>query len=89
MRRHDDELTGTIYAVVDGLDGRAHHVRLCNLDAAGDAEPGSIVELRRFQDSRGKQRQALAVRSDLRLLRATASPAFTGSGSVLHPAGSP
>lgn len=63
----DDELAGTAYAVVDGIDGRAHHVRLPDLDAAADSEPGSIVELRSYQDSRGRQRLALAVRSDLSL----------------------
>jgi type IV secretory pathway VirD2 relaxase len=63
----DDEFAGTAYAVVDGADGRAHHVRLPDLDAAGDSEPGSIVEMRRYQDSRGRQRLALAVRSDLSL----------------------
>jgi hypothetical protein len=61
----DDELTGTAYAVVDGADGRAHHIRLPDLDAAGDFGPGSIVELRRYEDSKGRQRLALAVRSDL------------------------
>ncbi len=61
----DDELKGTAYAVIDGLDGRAHHVRLANLDGATDAAPGSIVELRRFDDAAGRQRVALAVRSDL------------------------
>ena len=61
----DDELKGTAYAVIDGLDGRAHHVRLANLDGATDAAPGSIVELRRFDDAAGRQRIALAVRSDL------------------------
>jgi type IV secretory pathway VirD2 relaxase len=61
----DDELKGTAYAVIDGLDGRAHHIRLANLDAATDAMPGSIVELRRFDDTAGRQRIALAVRSDL------------------------
>src|SRR5262249_43156436 len=61
----DDELTGTAYAVVDGTDGRPHHIRLPDLDAAGDSGPGSIVELRRYEDSKGRQRLALAVRSDL------------------------
>ena len=61
----DDELKGTAYAVIDGVDGRAHHVRLADLDAASDAAPGSIVELRRFEDAVGRQRVALAVRSDL------------------------
>src|SRR5262249_38386812 len=36
----DDELKGTAYAVIDGVDGRAHHVRLADLDAATDATPG-------------------------------------------------
>jgi type IV secretory pathway VirD2 relaxase len=63
----DDELAGTAYAVIDGVDGRAHHIRLADLDAASDAPAGGIVELRRFQDAAGRQRVALAVRSDLPL----------------------
>lgn len=61
----DDELRGTAYAVIDGVDGRTHHIRLPDLDAAGDSAPGSIIELRRFEDARGERRLALAVRSDL------------------------
>ena len=61
----DDELKGTAYAVVDGVDGRTHHIKLPDLDAAGDSGPGSIVELRRFDDARGERRVAIAVRSDL------------------------
>jgi type IV secretory pathway VirD2 relaxase len=60
----DDELKGTAYAVVDGVDGRTHHIKLSDLDAAGDSAPGSIVELRRFDDARGIRRTALAIRSD-------------------------
>ena len=36
----DDELKGTAYAVVDGVDGRTHHIKLPDLDAAGDSTPG-------------------------------------------------
>jgi type IV secretory pathway VirD2 relaxase len=61
----DDELKGTAYAVIDGVNGRTHHVRLTDLDAATDATPGSIVELRRFGDAADRQRVALAVRSDV------------------------
>ena len=61
----DDELKGTAYAVVDGIDGRTHHIKLPSLDAAGDSAPGSIVELRKFDDARSRRRVALAVRSDL------------------------
>ena len=61
----DDELKGTAYAVVDGMDGRAHHLRLPDLDATSDAAPGAVVQLRRFTDAVGRERVALAVRSDL------------------------
>jgi len=61
----DDELKGTAYAVVDGVDGRTHHIKLPDLNAAGDSAPGSIVELRRFNDAQGQRRVAIAVRSDL------------------------
>ena len=61
----DDELKGTAYAVIDGVDGRTHHIKLRDLDAAGDSATGSIVELRRFEDANGERRVALAVRSDL------------------------
>ncbi|MGO4339330.1 relaxase/mobilization nuclease domain-containing protein [Labrys sp. KB_33_2] len=61
----DDELKGTAYAVVDGVDGRTHHIKLPDLDAAGDSMPGSIVELRKFDDAQGQRRVAIAVRSDL------------------------
>ncbi|MFT8674938.1 MAG: DUF3363 domain-containing protein, partial [Acetobacter sp.] len=65
----DDELRGTAYAVVDGIDGRTHHVRLPDLEAAGDGSVGSIVELRRFIDKRGRDRVVVAVRSDFTLER--------------------
>ncbi|ANH05756.1 MAG: relaxase/mobilization nuclease domain-containing protein [Bradyrhizobium sp.] len=61
----DDELKGTAYAVVDGVDGRTHHIKLPHLDAAGDSPTGSIVELRAWEDGEGQRRVALAVRSDL------------------------
>lgn len=63
----DDELKGTAYVVIDGADGRAHHIKLADLDAAGDSGLGSIVELRRFDDAQGRVRLAIAVRSDLPL----------------------
>jgi len=73
----DDELKGSAYAVIDGIDGRTHHVRLPDLDAAGDGAPGAIVELRRFEDVRGQPRVALAVRSDLDLAAQVTAPGAT------------
>jgi type IV secretory pathway VirD2 relaxase len=61
----DDELKGSAYVVVDGIDGRVHHVRFADLDATADCDPGSIVEVRPYEDARGRNRLALAVRSDL------------------------
>ena len=63
----DDELRGTAFAVVDGIDGRVHHLKLPHIESASDGPIGGIVELRRFEDARGRQRIALAVRSDLNL----------------------
>jgi type IV secretory pathway VirD2 relaxase len=42
----DDELKGSAYAVIDGIDGRVHHVRFADLDATADCDLGSIVEVR-------------------------------------------
>ena len=60
-----DELKGTAYAVIEGIDGRTHHLRFGDLEAASDASPGAIVETRAYEDSRGRKRLSLAVRSDL------------------------
>jgi len=65
----DDELKGSAYAVIDGVDGRTHHIRLPDIDAVGDSLPGSIVELRQFDDARGQRRVAIAVRSDFDIER--------------------
>jgi type IV secretory pathway VirD2 relaxase len=73
----DDELKGTASAVVDGVDGRSHHIKLPDLDAAGDSPLGSIVELRSFDDARGQRRVALAVRSDLDIRAQTTASGAT------------
>lgn len=62
-----DELSEKAFAIIDGVDGRAHHLRFPNIEATSDAAPGAIVELRRFEDASGAERVALAVRSDLSL----------------------
>jgi hypothetical protein len=62
-----DELTGEAYAIVEGVDGRSHHLRFADLDLTGDAKPGAVVEVRTWQDDQGRTRMALATRSDLDL----------------------
>ena len=62
-----DELKGTAYVVIDGVDGRAHHIKFGSLEATGDAQVGAIVEARPFTGSDGRQRLSLQTRSDLPL----------------------
>ncbi|HEY2527570.1 MAG TPA: DUF3363 domain-containing protein [Xanthobacteraceae bacterium] len=64
-RGRDDEPNGATYAVIDGVDGRTHHARLADAESTTEAAPGSIVELRRFEDASGRWRVALAVQCDL------------------------
>ncbi|HWM82015.1 MAG TPA: DUF3363 domain-containing protein [Pseudolabrys sp.] len=73
----DNELVGTAYAVVDGVDGRTHHIKLPDLESAGDGAPGSIVELRAFVDAKGDRRVALATRSDLSIEAQTTASGAT------------
>jgi type IV secretory pathway VirD2 relaxase len=62
----DDELKGSAFAIVDGVDGRPHHIRFKDLDATSDAAPGAIVEVRRLSPrDGGTPHLVLAVRSDL------------------------
>ncbi|WP_292532922.1 VirD2 family relaxase/mobilization nuclease [Methylocystis sp.] len=62
----DDELKGSAFAVIDGVDSRAHHIRFADLDATSDAAPGAVVEVRRLASREGaSSRLVLAVRSDL------------------------
>ena len=62
-----DELKGSAYVVIEGVDGRAHHVRFGSLEATGDAAIGAVVEVRPFDGQDGQRRVSLAVRSDLPL----------------------
>jgi type IV secretory pathway VirD2 relaxase len=61
----DDELKGTAYAIVAGVDGRTHHLRFSDLEMTGDAPAGAIVEARSYDDAKGHRRLSLATRSDL------------------------
>ena len=63
----DDELAGSAFAIVDGVDGRTHHIRFGDIEWTGDAKPGAIVELRSWEGRGGTARLSLAVRSDLLL----------------------
>lgn len=64
-----DEQTGEAYAVIDGTDGRAHHIRFRGIEAFEHAPPaGGIVEVRRFSGPEDQRPTlVLAIRSDLDL----------------------
>jgi Protein of unknown function (DUF3363) len=74
-----DELTGQAYAVIDGTDGRAHHVRFRDVEAFEHAPPiGGIVEVRRFGGADDQRPTlVLANRSDFDLARQVTAPGAT------------
>jgi type IV secretory pathway VirD2 relaxase len=72
-----DELKGSAYAIVEGIDGRTHHLQFTDLELTGDAAPGSIVEARSYEDVNGRKKLSLAVRSDLTLQQQTTAPGAT------------
>ncbi len=63
----DEELTGTAFAIVEGVDGRTHHLRFEDLELTGDTPIGGIVELRCWTGRDGRARMSLATRSDMPL----------------------
>ena len=62
-----DELKGSAYAIVEGVDGRTHHLQFSDLEMTGDAASGAIVEARAYEDANGRKRLSLATRSDFDL----------------------
>lgn len=74
-----DELTGAAYAVIDGTDGRAHHVRLPGIEGLEHSPKlGGIVELRAVgKPGEPKPSLILATRSDLDLSAQVKAPGAT------------
>jgi type IV secretory pathway VirD2 relaxase len=72
-----DELKGSAYAIVEGVDGRTHHLQFTDIELTGDAAPGAIVEARAYEDVNGRNRLSLAVRSDLTLHQQVSAPGAT------------
>ena len=73
----DDELKGSAYAVIAGVDGRTHHLRFSDIEMTGDAAPGAIVEARAYEDANGRQHLSLATRSDLSIGEQVTAPGAT------------
>jgi type IV secretory pathway VirD2 relaxase len=72
-----DELRGTAYVVIEGVDGRTHHLIFSDLEVAGDAKPGAVVEMRAYEDGQGRRRSSLATRSDLTIEAQVTAPGAT------------
>jgi type IV secretory pathway VirD2 relaxase len=72
-----DELTGSAYAIVEGVDGRTHHLRLSSIELTGDCSAGAIVEARTYEDANGQQRLSLATRSDIPIKAQVTAPGAT------------
>lgn len=72
-----DELKGSAYAIVEGVDGRTHHLQFSDLEMTGDAPPGAIVEARSYEDASGRRHLSLATRSDLAVETQITAPGAT------------
>jgi type IV secretory pathway VirD2 relaxase len=72
-----DELRGAAYAIIEGIDGRTHHLVFSDLEMTADAKPGAIVETRVYDDAGGHKRLSLATRSDLTIEAQVSSPGAT------------
>ena len=72
-----DELKGSAYAIVEGVDGRTHHLTFADLEMTGDAKAGAIVEARSYDDAMGRKRLSLATRSDFSLQEQIAAQGAT------------
>jgi type IV secretory pathway VirD2 relaxase len=72
-----DELNGIAYAVIEGIDGRTHHLKFSDLEMTGDAVPGAVIETRAYEDEKGRKRLALAIRSDLTIEAQVTAPGAT------------
>lgn len=62
-----DELSGRAFAIVDGVDGRLHHVRFADLGETGDTPLGGLVEIRTRIVEGVPPRLEMVHRSDLSL----------------------
>src|SRR6266481_953937 len=50
-----DELKGSAYLVLDGIDGRAHYLRVGSIDGISEVSEGAVVAVERAQGRRSDQ----------------------------------
>ena len=80
-----DELKGSAYAIIDGVDRRTHHLVFSDLELTGDAKQGAIAETRAYDDAGGRTRLSLATRSDLAIDAQISAPGPTWIDASFSP----
>src|SRR5215467_2353964 len=82
-----DELGDRIGVVIDGIDGRVHHVSLSDPSAAEQVPIGGIVEVGRAQSQRPADRNIAEVAGATGVYRPSEHRALAEGGSVRIPGG--
>jgi type IV secretory pathway VirD2 relaxase len=87
-KRLTDELGDRVALIVDGVDGRTHHVALGDKAVAQDAQMGSIVEIGRAPvGPRASDRNIAAMAADTGVYRPSEHLAMAVGGRVRVPGG--
>ena len=87
-KRLIDELGDRVALIVDGVDGRAHHVALGDKVVAQDAPMGSIVEIGRASvGPRASDRNIVAIAADTGIYRPSEHRAMAEAGHIRVPGG--
>jgi hypothetical protein len=87
-KRLTDELGDRVALIVDGVDGRTHHVVLGDKAVAADAPMGSIVEIGRApMGPRASDRNIAAMAADTGVYRPSEHRAMAVGGHVRVPGG--
>ena len=87
-KRLTDELGDRVALIVDGVDGRTHHVALGDKAIATDAPMGSIVEIGRSPvGPRASDRNIAALAADTGVYRPSEHRAMAEAGHVRVPGG--
>ena len=86
-KRLVDELGDRIGLVIDGADGRVHHVEIGDTESAKDIRVGSIVEARRRPDSRPADRAIAELSRGVGEYRPAVHRALVEAGDVSLPHG--
>jgi type IV secretory pathway VirD2 relaxase len=82
-----DELGDRIGVVIDGIDGRVHHVSLPDASAAEQAPIGAVVEVGRVRSHRPADRNIAHLARGTRVYRPSEHRTLAESGNIRIPGG--